>query len=253
MGERAAYSRVYWSIVDDPKFVTIYDSDAHLAAWLRLLLIADQAHPASAHLPSNVRRLSVAALAGVELIDLLPGHRYRVHGLDAERLRRRDAATSRPPTERVPNGPPNGPRSDTTGVRDTGPKTRRDEGETRRDETNARGVIPEDDDRADLEAFLLINRRAPTERQRQLLDSVLGLHDLSGPQWAAGIMLAHPNDPIGAVIAADKAWRAERIERAKTQEKPPIAKPRKIRGLTGINAELAELLRDAEARRAEPS
>src|SRR5690348_15515478 len=60
MTERAAYSRVYWSIVDDPKFESVYDSDSNLAAWLRLLLIADQAHPASAHLPSNVRRSSVA-------------------------------------------------------------------------------------------------------------------------------------------------------------------------------------------------
>jgi hypothetical protein len=106
VSERASYSRVYWSIVDDPKFVTIYDSDTHLAAWLRLLLIADQAHPASAHLPSNVRRSSVKALAECELIDLLPGSRYRVHGLDAERERRRLAATSRPPMppRRGPNG-----------------------------------------------------------------------------------------------------------------------------------------------------
>lgn len=106
MTERAAYSRVYWSIVDDPKFVSVYDSDANLAAWLRLLLIADQAHPASAHLPSNVRKSAVTELARVELIDLLPGHRYRVHGLDAERERRRIAATSRPPKVTTPDPPP---------------------------------------------------------------------------------------------------------------------------------------------------
>jgi hypothetical protein len=144
MSERASYSRVYWSIVDDSKFVNVYDSDANLAAWLRLLLIADQAHPASAHLPSNVRRAAVTALAEAELIDLLPGSRYRVHGLDAERERRRIAATSRGPkgfgpdtgprpsgyhsgTERSPNGP------GTTGLS-------RGRDETSQDEPNARAT-----------------------------------------------------------------------------------------------------------------
>jgi len=110
VSERAAYSRLYWTIVDDPKFVTIYDDDHHFAAWTRMLMIADQAHPASAHLPSNVRRASVTALADAGLIDLQPGHRYRVRGLDAERERRRVAATTRGPfgtrtvTGRSPEG-----------------------------------------------------------------------------------------------------------------------------------------------------
>lgn len=128
MSERASYSRVYWSIVDDPKFVTIYDSDAHLAAWLRLLLIADQAHPASAHLPANVRKSSVKALAECELIDLA-GSRYRIHGLDAERERRRIAATSRPPTggKRPPDGDQTVPGPDPTGSYTPGLSRGRDE------------------------------------------------------------------------------------------------------------------------------
>lgn len=140
MTERAAYSRVYWSIVDDPKFVTIYDDDRHLASWLRLLLIADQAHPASAHLPSNVRRSSVTALADVELIDLLPGGRYRVHGLDAEREKRRLAATSRPPTggKPSPDGDRTGGKRSPNGFDTQG--LRRDEVETSRDEPNARAT-----------------------------------------------------------------------------------------------------------------
>jgi len=115
MSERAAYSRVYWSIVDDPKFISIYDDDHHLASWLRLLLIADQAHPASAHLPANVRRQSVTALADCGLIDL-SGQRYRVHGLDAERERRRLAATNRPPTTRDPSGTRPVPERDPSGI-----------------------------------------------------------------------------------------------------------------------------------------
>jgi hypothetical protein len=144
VSERAAYSRVYWSIVDDPKFVSVYDSDANLAAWLRLLLIADQSHPASAHLPSNVRKSSVAELARVELIDLLPGHRYRVHGLDAERERRRLAATSRPGSGPRPD--PSGTRS-VTGRSPNGSGTtglRRDE--TRKDETRRDSARADDDD-----------------------------------------------------------------------------------------------------------
>ena len=110
MSERAPYSRVYWSIVDDPKFATIYDDDRHLATWLRLLLVADQAHPASAPIPHGVRKVSLTALVDAGLVDLGTGHRYRIRGLDAERARRKAFATSRPPsggdsgTERDPNG-----------------------------------------------------------------------------------------------------------------------------------------------------
>jgi hypothetical protein len=110
MGERAPYSRVYWSIVDDEKFAAIYDNDRHLATWLRLLIVADAIWPASATLPATARKASVEALIKAELIDPLPGRRYRIHGLDAERGRRREAATSRKPdgdqvvTERHPDG-----------------------------------------------------------------------------------------------------------------------------------------------------
>lgn len=141
MSERAAYSRVYWSVIDDLKFVSIYDDDHHLAAWLRLLLIADQAHPASAHLPSNVRRASVKALSDVGLIDVTAG-RYRVHGLDAERNRRRDAAT-RLRTGRDPDGPQQGPNRDPERPYTPGRRldeTRQDE--DRRDEPSAREGLP---------------------------------------------------------------------------------------------------------------
>jgi hypothetical protein len=99
-----AYVRVYYSIIDDPKFVDIYDDDHHLAAWLRLLLGADAVWPASAHLPTNVRRASVRALVDVGLVDV-SGHRYRLHGLDAERERRgqsgRNAAAMRWQSDRI--------------------------------------------------------------------------------------------------------------------------------------------------------
>lgn len=96
MSERPSdkYSRVYWTIVDDPKFEHVYDDDAALAAWLRLLLIADQAWPASAHLPASCRPKSVKVLVGAGLVVPLPGGRYRVAGLDAERERRAGEQTN---------------------------------------------------------------------------------------------------------------------------------------------------------------
>lgn len=87
-----AYCRVYHSIVDDDKFAEVFDNDAALATWLRLLITADQAWPASAPLPASARRRAVDLLSRVELVDLLPGSRYRIHGLDAERNRRADSA-----------------------------------------------------------------------------------------------------------------------------------------------------------------
>jgi hypothetical protein len=137
MSDRAPYSRVYWGIVDDDKFQTVYDDDRHLATWLRLLLVADQSWPASAHLPAGCRRSSVAELERVQLIDLA-GNRYRVRGLDAERGRRAEAgrigglASGRSrAVEQTLND-----RSPTPGTKTNLDETRRDEDETSRAETS---------------------------------------------------------------------------------------------------------------------
>ena len=86
------YTRVYHSIVDDPKFAAIYDDDHRLATWLRLLIVAEQAYPASANIPTGTHRASIAALADCGLIDLGTGSRYRVHGLASERDMRSQSA-----------------------------------------------------------------------------------------------------------------------------------------------------------------
>jgi hypothetical protein len=132
MSERAPYSRVYWSIVDDPKFATIYDDDRHLAAWLRLLMAADGLWPASCPVPASARKASLTALTDADLIDLMPGGRFRVHGLDAERGRRRDAA--RTGTKRDPDGTHPVPE------RPLGPGTKPRRDETRRDEQTREGL-----------------------------------------------------------------------------------------------------------------
>jgi hypothetical protein len=114
----------------------------------------------------------------------------------------------------------------TPGVTDVTPRETRQE----REET--------EDDRADLEAFLLVRRRAPTAKQRKLLDEILARHDVTGPAWAADIILRHPDDPIGAVLEADRAWREQRIADAIKAEKP---KPRAVRS-GGLPASVRETL-----------
>lgn len=108
--------------------------------------------------------------------------------------------------------------------------------------------------REDIEAYLTARGRLPTEKQQRILDDVLARHDVTGAPWAAAIILAHPDDPIGAVISADKTWRAERLADAKAVERkaarqPAVRRHRSV-GLTGVNAEIAALLRAQEAERA---
>jgi hypothetical protein len=153
MSERAAYSRVYWSIIDDAKFANVYDDDRALAAWTRLLLVADMAWPASAHIPVNTRRQSVAILVGAGLIDLQAGSRYRVHGLDAERNRRKESATH-PPTNRGPNGDQSGTGRSPVVPGERG--LRRDE--TSKDETSPPAGAREADDQPEFEALQWLGR-----------------------------------------------------------------------------------------------
>lgn len=98
-GQERPYSRHYHELVDDPKFREVYPDDRHYACWSRLLMLADQAWPASAPIPASARAASVRKLADVGLIDLLPSGRFRMHGLDAERRVRsqsaKDAADAR--------------------------------------------------------------------------------------------------------------------------------------------------------------
>ena len=103
------YVRVYYAIVDDPKFATVYDDDAALSLWLRLLLIADATYPASAPVPV-CDSSALTKLAEVRLIDLIGSSRYRIHGLERERLQRssraRSAATRRWDKDEPKDEPP---------------------------------------------------------------------------------------------------------------------------------------------------
>lgn len=87
------YVRVYYEIVDDEKFHGL--TLEQYGGWLRLLLIADASWPASGYLPSSnvVPDDVVDELVLRGIVDLAPGGRYRIHGLDKERDYRRRSAT----------------------------------------------------------------------------------------------------------------------------------------------------------------
>lgn len=84
------YVRVYYRILDDPKFKAV--DDRALGLWVRLLLQADAMYPSTAILPRRVHEPSLAKLADAQLIELLDNDRYRIKGLAAERETRAEAA-----------------------------------------------------------------------------------------------------------------------------------------------------------------
>jgi len=81
------YVRVYYRITDDPKFADVYDNDAALALWLRLLITADATWPAAAPLP-QLDRNALNTLVNAGLVDLVGATRYFIHGLGTERTKR---------------------------------------------------------------------------------------------------------------------------------------------------------------------
>jgi hypothetical protein len=88
------YSRVYWKVRSDERFVGIYSDDHHFATWVRLLIAAEAAWPEPADIPSTARRASLRALSDAGIIVLLDAGLFRVHGLDAERMRRQERAAT---------------------------------------------------------------------------------------------------------------------------------------------------------------
>jgi hypothetical protein len=105
--ELGAYARLYLRLRDDEKFAEVFSDDHHFAAYCRLLMNAEASWPASAHIPFGIRRSSIQKLELVGLVELRPGHLYRIRGLDAER-ERRTAKASKASNARW-NAPSNAP------------------------------------------------------------------------------------------------------------------------------------------------
>ncbi len=80
----------YDKIARDPRFNLVRDNDKLLGLWQRLLWLADAMWPSPAPIPGWANKTSLAFLASPEcgLVELLPCHMFKIHGLDAERQRR---------------------------------------------------------------------------------------------------------------------------------------------------------------------
>jgi hypothetical protein len=90
----------------DRRWVRVYDDDLRrdypqvwhddraLATWLRLLSIADKMWPTIPELPRAVRPAALSTLTECGLVEILPEHCYRIRGHDAERTKRRNAASN---------------------------------------------------------------------------------------------------------------------------------------------------------------
>lgn len=239
------YARVYFDrIASDPKFDGIRSDRARYGSWLMMLQEAEKAWPSPAFLlPTRwVPRADVALFAERGIVDLTDDGRYTMHGLDsvrAERSKRAsDAAHARWDAERNANG--NASRNADASAASM---PRRDE--TRKDETSNTARDPEW-----LKAWWATGRTyMPSEKQQALIDSYLRTFDVTGDERLAGVFLRGSGDPIAALKADLAAFRAERIAAAKAEETPKPAPRRPARGLTGINAELAAMLREQDAKR----
>jgi hypothetical protein len=73
-------------------YAVVWDDDRALAAWLRLLVLADKLWPSPAELPRGISRPVLDKLVKAKLVQLVVPHRFRLRGLDAQRQRQRDAA-----------------------------------------------------------------------------------------------------------------------------------------------------------------
>jgi hypothetical protein len=86
------YSRMYWALMDDPKFDGIREDPRLFGAWALLLLYADMAYPAPTYRPPFVGPSAFRRLVAAGLVDELSGKRYRIHGLAFEREERTQSA-----------------------------------------------------------------------------------------------------------------------------------------------------------------
>ncbi len=249
----AEYSRIYWTVVDDPKFENVFDDDRRWAAYTRLLMAAEATYPSPAPLPRWLADDVLAYLAEVRIIVVIRGSSYRIVGLKTEREGRLNgnaiggkkraeqaerneqgrfvAAPSLAPAD-GPAGSPANPAvpsvsSSDKPARSTSDKPavqpRRDE--DRRDSDETRILLPErtsraTTDRPDIQALRDRGWKRVSAKQRAVLDEVLARHDVTGPAFAAEVIRVTPRDrdPLAAVMDADRRWQVSERSRMVAEE-----------------------------------
>lgn len=192
-----SYARLYVALRDDPKFRDVYPDDHHFATYVRLLMIAEDAWPASAHLPYGLNRRSLQKLCDVGLIETKGHGMYRVSGLDAERNRRnrenRNGGVVRAETaERGGDGrflpSTAGPALATTAGSQRVQPAKPSQDETSQDTpSTARGL----DDPAD--AYWSLTGRYPTGRVLAWIDQLAA--QFGGEAVTRSLAKAHISDP----------------------------------------------------------
>jgi hypothetical protein len=83
-GQKDPYSRLYWRFITE--YPEVYGDDQAFAAWMRMLMIAEGAHPAPAQMPRSTTAVDK------ELVVILPGGLYLMRGVHKEIERRAEIA-----------------------------------------------------------------------------------------------------------------------------------------------------------------
>lgn len=224
MSDQRRFCRVYY---DDMlrDHADVWRDDALLSTWLRLLVAAEKAWPSWPEVPRSAKRRAVVRLIEAGMLSVTPDQHYELRGFKTDREMRAQSA-SYAAASRWRNAP-------------AMPIPEQTEKETR----------PEDDP-AWLRSWFLIGRtRMPTPGQQAVIDSYLRAFDVTGPERLSNVFLGTPDDPIGAAKLDLSAFREEAKAKAQADEQE-AAKRHETRhrgsGLTGINAELAKLMRQKD-------
>ena len=219
MSERP-FARVYY--VDLQRdYPSVWDDDEALATWLRLLSHADALWPISPYVPHGTNPTALARLRRKGLVSLRNG-RYNVKGYEVERSARSDHAKVAASTrwaQPEQSSEQSSEQSTSNATRD-GTGTGIGSNATLPPSEGVSLLPAREDDRPDIEAFILAKHRIPTPAQRKLMDDYLRVFDATGPTRSAKLILSHPDNPIGALKDDLAAFRKERQEDISTQEAP---------------------------------
>lgn len=80
------YSRFYWRFRDE--YADIYADKEAFGWWMTLLANAEGTHPSAPEMPRSIKPKALSRLVSADLIELLPGDRYRMKGVAKEMERR---------------------------------------------------------------------------------------------------------------------------------------------------------------------